>query len=134
MKVAPTPVASRSSSSSSFNLSSVKLPNIKSPSAYFQQSKILDTLHDHQLFNWSYSRNTSSSTGATTPNIEGNDSGFLGIGHFFTSSRSGATTPTFLSRSSSFSAATTIDDCEIDPPLAPLSFKIEDVYNIKKDE
>lgn len=120
----PPPTPSRSSSSSSFtlssvNLSSVKLPTIKS--SFFQQSKFLDTLQDAQLFNWSYSRAAS---------VEGSEeaSGFLGIGHFFT--RSGATTPTLLSRSSSFSAAVT-DDIAVEQMT---SFKIEDVYNIKKDE
>ncbi len=120
MKTLPTPSPSRSSSSSSFNLtsvslSSVKLPTLKNP--FFQQNKLLDTIQDHQLFRWSYPR--------AVP-LEGEEnSGFLGIGHFF--SKSGATTPTFLSRSSSFSA--TVVEEEI-----VLSDKIEDVYHIKKDE
>jgi len=113
MKVAPTPVASRSSSSSSFNLTNVKLPTI------FHQNKVLDTLQDHHLFNWSYNRVNSDE-----------HPGFLGIGHYFT--RSGATTPTLQggsSRSSSFSAATNIDE----DPLAIPSIRIEDVYHITKD-
>ena len=113
MRVAPTPVASRSASSSSFNLTNVKIPTI------FHQNKVLDTLHDQQLFNWSYNRANSDE-----------NPGFLGIGHYFT--RSGATTPTLLggsSRSSSFSAATNIDE----DPLAIPSIRIEDVYHITKD-
>lgn len=122
MNVAPTP--SRSSSSSSFSLSSVNLSSVKLPtikSSFFQQNRILDTLQDAQLFNWSYSRASS---------VDGSEeaSGFLGIGHLFT--RSGATTPTLLSRSSSFSAAVT-EDIAVEQMT---SFKIEDVYNIKKDE
>lgn len=113
----PTPSPSRSSSTSnfslthtgsSFNMSSVKLPNFK--------NKFLDTFQDQYLFNWSYTR----------PALEREDSsGFLGIGSFF--SRSGSTTPTFLSRSSSFSAATVVED-EL------TSDSIEHVYHIRKDE
>lgn len=113
MKVAPTPVASRSSSSSSFNLTNVKLPTI------FHQNKVLDTLHGQHLFNWSYNRANSD-----------DNSGFLGISHYFT--KSGATTPTLQSsssRSSSFSAATNIDE----DPIAIPSIRIEDVYHITKD-
>lgn len=120
MNTLPTPSPSRSSSSSSFNLSSslssVKLPTIKS--SFFQQNKLLDTIQDHQLFRWSYPR-------AVADGEQHENSGFLGISHFF--SRSGATTPTFLSRSSSFSAATVVEEEYI-------SDKIEDVYHIKKDE
>ncbi|KAG2195494.1 hypothetical protein INT47_012038, partial [Mucor saturninus] len=70
MKVVSTP-PSRSSSSSSFNLSG--LTTLKT-----FQPKFIDTLQDHQLFNWTYTRD------------------------FFT--RSGSNTPSLISRSNSFSA------------------------------
>lgn len=75
MKVC-TPTPSRSSSSSSFNLTS--MTTIKNT---FFQPRFLDTLQDQHLFNWSYTRDFS---------------------QFF--SKSGATTPSLQSRSSSFSA------------------------------
>lgn len=78
MKVVSTP-PSRSSSSSSFNLSG--LTTLKT-----FQPKFIDTLQDHQLFNWTYTRD------------------------FFT--RSGSNTPSLISRSNSFSA--TDDDVSIE--------------------
>lgn len=112
MSKCPTPIPSRSSSSSSFNLSSVKLPTL------IHQTK--EALHDHHLFNWSYA--------AKQPE---ENPGFLGISQFFGTSRSGSTTPTLQSRSSSFSAISNIDD---DDDEVIKSIKIEDVYHIFKED
>jgi hypothetical protein len=87
----PTPIPSRSSSSSSFSLPHVKLPTIKSGFFNQSQTKKLEKLEDQHLFNWGYSK-------------EDENSKFLGIGQFFNKSRSGSTTPTIQSRSNSFSS------------------------------